>query len=76
MNIGETVKFYKKSENSTNWNELRNDRGDIIKAVIKDFSYSGAREPIFARVLVKEDDNLYFEELVSINSARFKTVRC
>lgn len=75
MKINDKVKFLKKSENSNQWQELRNDRGDTVIGIIKRLSYSRDKEPIFASVSIKQDENIFFEELVSIDSPRFKLAK-
>ncbi len=76
MNIGDKVKMYRRSENTNFWQELKDDRGNPYKGIIKNFSYNSGREPIFALVLIKEDENLYSEEFLAVNSNKFKLVRC
>lgn len=74
MNIGTTVKLLRKSDNG-NWFILNNERGNPIKGVIKSLSFSRDNKPIFALVMVKEDEDLYSEELISVDSDRVKLVK-
>lgn len=75
MNINDKVKLFKRSENTNQWQELRDDYGNPYKGIVKELSYSGDKEPIFALVSFKENESLLSEELLSINSPCFKLVR-
>ncbi len=76
LKIGQKVKIYKRSENTNAWLELKDDRGNPYKGIIKGFSHNGEGEPIFARVQFQENESLYSEELLAINSNRFKLGNC
>ena len=76
LSIGSKVKIVRRTENGNTWQEMRNDKGMVIKGTIQSFSCDRNNHPIFARVLTKEDENLYGEELIAINSSQLKLVKC
>lgn len=75
LKIGDKIKLYRRSENTNAWLEVRDDKGAAIKGIIKNFSYSRGHYSIFALVSFKEDENVYSEELLAINSDKFKLIR-